>query len=105
MSESEAEKKRLQAIEFMERVGNDPSKFEQMDAAAYAEHRGAELQNPSKGKTEMTKQELDELVDTLADGLEECLDPSLTREEVISKVQELSDLASGETPETEDDEE
>ena len=105
MSQSEAETKRLQAIEFMERVGNDPSKFEQMDAAAYAEHRGAQLLNPTKGKPKMTKQELDELVDTLADGLEECLDPSLTREEVISKVQELSDLASGETPvEDEEDE-
>ena len=53
----------------------------------------------------MTKSELDALVDEIADGLEECLDPSLTREQVIEKVQELSDLATGETPEENDEDE
>jgi hypothetical protein len=52
-----------------------------------------------------TKTELDALVDELADGLEECLDPSLSREQVIEKVQELSDLATGETPEEEENDE
>ena len=102
MTEGEAEQKRLQAVEFLQRVGGDSDKFADMSAGEYAEHRGFELLNPSR-RNHMTKQELDELVDTLADGLEECLDPSLTREEVISKVQELSDLASGETPEAEEE--
>ncbi len=104
MTEAEAESKRLKAVDFLEKVGGDSAKFADMDAREYAATKGAELLNPSRNNT-MTKQELDELVDTLADGLEECLDPSLTREEVISKVQELSDLASGETPETDDDDE
>ncbi len=95
-TEAQAEQKRQQAIAFLERIGEDPGEFEEMSAGEYAQHRGAEIVNPRRGKKTMTKTELDALVDELADGLDECLDPSLTREEVIQKVQDLSDLASGE---------
>lgn len=95
MSEAEAENKRLKAVAFMERVGGDADKFESMSASEYAATKGAELLNPSRGNS-MTKTELDELVETLADGIDECLDPSLSREEVVAKLQELSDVASGE---------
>ena len=104
-TEAQAEQKRLQAIEFLQRVGGDSSKFEDMDATEYAEHRGAQLLNPTTRRITMTKSELDALVDEIADGLEECLDPSLTRDQVIEKVQELSDLATGETPEENDEDE
>ena len=53
----------------------------------------------------MTKAELDGLVEELADGLDEALDPSLTREELVDKVKELANLASGEEAETEEEEE
>lgn len=103
LTESEAESRRLKAVEFMGRVGGDVAKFESMSPAEYAEGRGFELlQNPLRRVATMTKQELAATLDEVADGLDECLDPSLTREEVIQKVQELSDLAAGE--ETEDDE-
>jgi hypothetical protein len=95
-TEAQAEQKRQQAIAFLERIGEDPGEFEEMSAGEYAEHRGAKIVNPSRGKRTMTKTELDVLVDDIADGLDECLDPSLTREQVIEKVQELSALASGE---------
>ena len=95
-TEAQAEQKRQQAIAFLERIGEDPGEFEEMSAGEYAQHRGAEIVNPRRGKETMTKTELDALVDELADGLDECLDLSLTREEVIQKVQDLSDLASGE---------
>ena len=104
MSEAEAENKRLKAVAFLERVGGDADKFESMSASEYAATKGAELLNPSRGKR-MTKTELDELVETLADGIDECLDPSLSREEVVAKLQELSDIASGEEPEEEEEEE
>jgi hypothetical protein len=103
MHEAEAETKRQKAIEFLERIGGDAEKFREMDAAAYAESKGAELLNPSKRKTSMTKKELDSLVDEIADGLDEALDPSLTREELVDKVKELANLASGEEPETDDE--
>jgi hypothetical protein len=104
MSEAEAENKRLKAVAFMDRIGGDSDKFKSMSAAEYAQTKGAELLNPS-GRATMTKQELDELVDTLADGIEEALDPVLSREEVVAKLQELSDIASGEEPDTESDDE
>ena len=105
MSEGEAETKRHKAIEFLERIGGDADKFREMDAVQYAESKGAQLLNPSKGKTTMTKAELDGLVEELADGLEEALDPELTREELVVKVKELANLASGEEPEEEEEEE
>jgi hypothetical protein len=47
----------------------------------------------------MTKSELTETLDQLADGLEEALDPELSREELVSKVKELAGLAAGEDDE------
>ncbi|MGD0777331.1 MAG: hypothetical protein ABSC05_31310 [Candidatus Solibacter sp.] len=52
-TEAQAEQKRLQAIEFLQRVGSDSSKFEEMDAAEYAEHRGVQLLNPTTRKITM----------------------------------------------------
>ena len=53
----------------------------------------------------MNKVELTETLEQLADGLDEALDPELTREELVSKIKELSDLASGEeVDDLEDDE-
>jgi hypothetical protein len=103
LSAGEAETKRQKAIDFMERIGGDADRFREMDAAAYAESKGAELLNPSRRKTTMTKAELDSLVDEIADGLDEALDPSLTREELVDKVKELASLASGEEAEEEDE--
>jgi hypothetical protein len=105
MTEGEAEGKRQKAIEFLERIGRDADKFLEMDAAEYAESKGAQLLNPTRGKKTMTKAELDGLVDELADGLEEALDPSLTREQLVDKVKELANLASGEEDEEEEEEE
>lgn len=104
-TQSESERKRRQAVEFLERIGGDSSKFEEMSAAEYAQSRGAELlPNPSKRRIAVTKSELTQTLDQLADGLDEALDPELTREELVAKVKELSDFASGEEAEDEDDE-
>ena len=51
LTRSEAETKRQQGIALLRRVGNDDAadNFEGMDAAEYAEHRGAQLlQNPKR---------------------------------------------------------
>jgi len=102
MSEAEAEGKRQKAIAFMERIGGDADKFEDMSTAEYAESRGAQLLNPAHRRRIVTKADLDSLVDELQDGLEEALDPELTREELVSKVKELANLASGEEIEESD---
>jgi hypothetical protein len=105
MSLGEAETKRQQAIEFMERLGGDADKFREMDAAEYAESRGAELlENPSRRPKDMTKTDLAETLDQLADGLEEALDPELTRSEIVAKVKQLASIASGEDEDEDQDE-
>ena len=106
MTTSEAETKRQKAVEFLRRIGksDDAERFEAMDARDYAEHKGAQLSEKTNGRqrtmpqpTGPTKGELNETLSQIADLAEEALDPELTREELVSKVKELSDLASGET--------
>jgi hypothetical protein len=51
LTRSEAESKRQKAVEFLRRIGRDDDAdlFEAMDAAEYAEHKGAELiENPTR---------------------------------------------------------
>jgi hypothetical protein len=52
-----------------------------------------------------TKPELEDTLDEVCDLLDEALDPELSREEVIVKVKEAYDLASGEGDEGEDEDE
>lgn len=94
----------MQAVQFLERVGGDSGKFEEMDAEAYAQSRGAELlPNPAR-RNRLTKNEMSETLDQAADLVEEALDPELTREELVGKVKELSDLIAGEEPDDDEDE-
>ena len=77
-----------------------------MDAAEYAQYRSVELRdNPHTRLINMTKSEMAETLDQLADGLDEALDPELSREELVAKVKELSDIASGEEEEEFEEEE
>ena len=53
----------------------------------------------------VSKVELSDTLDELADLLDEALDPVLSREQVIEKVQEAYELAAGEVEEEEEEEE
>jgi hypothetical protein len=50
-----------------------------------------------------TKAELADRIDDIEDLLEETLDPELTREELVSKVDEIQTVASGEAEQDETD--
>ncbi len=111
MTLSEAEGKRQKAITLMQSTGGDAEKFRQMDAADYAASKGAQiLENPRRRRMTMpretgpTKAELSGTLDEINDLAEEALDPELSREELVAKVKEIADLASGESDEDEDDE-
>jgi hypothetical protein len=113
MTRSEAETKRQKAIKFLRRMGKgeDAERFEAMSPEEYAGHKGAQLlNNPNRRETIVarqtnpTKGELSEILEQIEDLAEEALDPELTREELVSKVKELADLASGELEEEEDGE-
>jgi hypothetical protein len=103
LTRSEAETKRRKAVEFLKRIGNDDAaeRFDAMTPEDYAEHKGVELiENPLRRKIAMaetgpTKAELSETLDQIEDLLEDALDPELTREELVAKVKEIADVASG----------
>jgi hypothetical protein len=59
----------------------------------------------ARRETGPTKGELTDTLSEIADLAEEALDPELSREEVVAKVKEMADLASGEGAEEEEDEE
>ena len=110
LSRSEAETKRQQAIAFLRRIGKDDAAadFEAMDAAEYAGHRGAQLlENPRRRvyamprQTGPTKAALADRLEEVTDLAEEALDPELSREELVAKIKELADVASGEAEEEE----
>jgi len=101
---SEAETKRRQAVEYLRRIGkdDDAARFDEMDAAEYAAHKGAELvQNPHRRRMSMaqtgpTKGELADTLDEIGELAEDALDPELTREELVVKLKEIADVATGE---------
>src|SRR5262249_48441886 len=101
MTEGEAETKRQRAIEFLRRIGqdDDADRFEAMDAAGYAEHKGAELlENPhvkrrkgmprGKSKAEL-EAELDEAQDYI--------------EQLEGKLDDIAGIAADEDAEEEDE--
>jgi hypothetical protein len=111
MTLGEAETRRQKAIEFLERIGGDADKFRDMIAAEYAESKGVKLMATNQRKTNQrnrrinvmarvaagpTKGELRATLDEIAEILTEADDAALTREEVIDKVREAAQLASGE---------
>lgn len=58
----------------------------------------------ARRETGPTKAELTDTLSDIADLAEAALDPELSREEVVAKVKEMADLASGEGEEGADDE-
>ena len=54
--------------------------------------------------TSTTKRELEDTLDDVNGLLEDALDPALTREEVIQKLQAMDDLINGDDDEEDDDE-
>jgi hypothetical protein len=81
-----------------------------MSPEDYAAHKHAELKANPFGRYRImaqeagpTKAELAERIDDIEDLLEEALDPELSREELVSKVKEIQNVASGEAEEDEAD--
>jgi len=95
------------AVQFVDNVLDDPGRsaeIEEESVADYADRKKITIENPRGGVTTvdstMTKAELEEVVDQSLETLEDALDPKLTREELVEKVEEAYDLLAGE----EDDE-
>jgi hypothetical protein len=96
-------------------VLQDPEKAEEFGSMApdeYAERKGIEIRNAAirarKNSAErtdvMTKPELESLLDEVDALLEDALDPRLSREELVEKVMEASEIITGEEEEEDDQE-
>lgn len=105
VTREQAERKKSQATEFMERIG-DPDRAEQFDDMSieeYAEHRGLRLSNPNrKRKTTMangtsgSKADLQDQIDEAIDVLDDAYAPESNREELAEAVGKALDILRAE---------
>jgi len=113
----QAKAKLAKAVKFLRDVAGDADRaddFAAMSVQEYAQHKGLTLQNPHKSRIKrttrmatdtITKRELEDTLDEVADLLDEALDPELTREAAISKIKEAVEIISGGEDEGDGDDE
>jgi hypothetical protein len=104
LTRAEAETKRKQAVEFLRRIGQDDEadRFEEMDAAEYAEHRGAELrENPKRRKKTVPRRKSAEQIQAELDDANDYI------EQLETKLDKVAGIVSGDedddTEDTDDD--
>jgi hypothetical protein len=107
VTREQAERKQRQAVTFMERIG-DSDRAEEFDGVSveeYAEHRGLKIANPrgTERKTKMaTKNELQDMIDSAIDTLNEAYSPEVSRENLAAAVGEALDILNGEDADSDD---
>jgi len=107
---AQVEAMKVKAVRFMVDVRDDPdraSEIEDESVESYAQRKQITIKNPRRGFIVMANKsagelEMEESLDTVAELLEDALDPKLTREEVVQKVEEAYGLAAGEEGEVEE---
>jgi hypothetical protein len=99
MTRSEAEAKRQKAVEFLRRIGreDEAEQFEAMDAAEYAEHKGAELvENPLRRKVMRRTNQSKSKLQTELDNANAYI------EELENKLDSIAGIATGDEEEDDD---
>ena len=102
LARGEAETKRQKAIEFLRRIGqdDDADRFEAMDAAEYAEHKGAELlENPTRRRTAMKRPKSRTELQAELENANEYI------EELETKLDSIAGIATGDEDEDEEEDE
>jgi len=105
VTREQAERKKAQAAEFMERIG-EPGRAEEFDDVSvdeYAEHKGLRISNPSRGRkkimangTVVTKADLQDQIDQAIDILD-AYAPESNRQELAEAVGKALDTLRGGT--------
>ncbi len=113
LTREKAERKRLQAAAFMERLGEPDraEEFRDMSTDEYAEHRGLQLTNPQRlgrritmaAVTTTSKSDLQDQIDRAIATLDDAYQPETTREDLAQAVGEALDILRGEEEEEEED--
>lgn len=107
----EAMKKR--AVRFVQDVLGDPAHADEIEnesVESYAARKRITIKNPEERRSTameatMTKAELEDTLDDVEEILDDALDPKLTREELVEKVQEVYAIVAGEEDDEADDDE
>lgn len=113
LTREKAERKRLQAAAFMERIGEPDraEEFRSMTADQYAAHRGVTLTNPQNLRrrttmaavTTTSKSDLQSRIDDAIDTLDEAYAPESNREDLAQAVGDALDILRGEDEEEDED--
>ena len=107
-----AERKRLQAAAFMERIGEPDraEEFRDMSTDEYAEHRGLQITNPMRLRRRTTmaaattsKSDLQDQIDRAIENLDDAYTPEASREELAGAIGEALDILRGEDEEAEEE--
>ena len=101
VSREEAEHKKQQAVDLMQRIGESgrAREFDAMDVSEYAEGRGLVLTNPRRRNRcvmPQTKSDLQEILDNIEEILDSAYTPESTREDLAAAVGDALDALSGE---------
>lgn len=115
LTREKADRKRLQAAAFMERIGEPDraEEFRDMNTDEYAEHRGLQLTNPNLRRsitmaaatTVTSKADLQDQIDRAIETLDGAYTPEASREELAGAIGEALDILRGEDEEAEDENE
>jgi hypothetical protein len=107
VTREQAERKKQQAAEFMERIGEPDraDEFDSMSVEEYAEHRGLQLvaTNPKRKARKKTmaasgpsKADLQDMIDRAIETLSEAYTPEASREDLATAAGEALDILNGE---------
>jgi hypothetical protein len=115
LTREQAARKKSQAAAFMERIGQPDraEEFSDMSVDEYAEHKGLRLSNPQRRFKQMprakqtgpTKTDLQDLIDSAIEILDDAYEPESTREDLAVAIGSALETLRGEAEDEEEDEE
>jgi hypothetical protein len=107
VTREQAEAKRQQAVDFLNRIGESDhaDEFDRMSVDEYATHKGLTLTNPNRngrrrfmanGNGSPTKTDLQEILDNVSEILDGAYTPEASREDLAAAVGDALDALNGE---------
>ena len=112
VTREQAELKKAQAADFMERIGDSDraSEFDDMSVDEYVEHKGLRLTNPARKRKRregkmangFSKADLEDMVDNAIEVLDDACDVASSREDLANAVSSALDILRGEDEEGDD---
>jgi hypothetical protein len=110
LTRAQAETAKKRAASFTRNVLNDNDRADEIEDESlddWADETGRTITNPKNRRQDMakgpTRAELADTLDQVGDMITDALDPALTREEVVEKLQEIDEMLNGDDVDDTDD--